>query len=240
MFDLSRFAASFVGTVLFVIILIVIGNLIFDVDELEQNAFGEIETATPEATAPAETVEAEEEAEAEDQATAEAEPEAEDEVEEEAQAEDQAAAEAEPEAEDEVEPEATAEAESGPEADGAGALAVLLAQGSVEAGQRTAKRCKACHTFDEGGRNGIGPNLWGVLGSPRAANADYKYSGALADLGGDWGYAELEAFFEKPKSAVPGTKMSFPGIRDAQDRANLILYLRSVSDVELPLPLAGK
>jgi cytochrome c len=208
MFDLSRFAAAFVGTVLFVIILIVIGNLIFDVDELEQNAFGEIETATPEETAPAETVEAEEEAQAEDQATAEA--------------------------------ESAAEAESGPGADGAGALAVLLAQGSAEAGQRTANRCKACHTFDEGGRNGIGPNLWGVLGSPRAANADYIYSEALADLGGDWGYAELEAFLEKPKSAVPGTKMSFAGVRDAQDRANLILYLRSVSDVELPLPLAGK
>ncbi len=184
-YDINRFAAAFLGTILFVIVLIVIGNLIFDVDELEQNAFGEIETTIPEATAGG-------------------------------------GAESEAESEDVV------------------SLAALLAQGSVEAGQRTAKRCTACHTFEKGGRNGIGPNLWGMLGSPRAANADYKYSGALADLGGDWGYAELEAFLEKPKSAVPGTKMSFAGIKDAQDRASLILYLRSVSDVELPLPPVGE
>lgn len=194
-FDINRFAAAFLGTILFVIVLIVIGNLIFDVDELEQNAFGEIETTIPEATA---------EARAESGAGAEV------------------GAESEAESEDVV------------------SLAALLAQGSVEAGQRTAKRCTACHTFEKGGRNGIGPNLWGMLGSPRAANADYKYSGALADLGGDWGYAELAAFLEKPKSAVPGTKMSFAGIKDAQDRASLILYLRSVSDVELPLPPVGE
>ena len=182
-FDLNRFAAAVLGSVLFVIVLIVIGNLIFEVDELEQNAFGEIETTPPEATA-----------------------------------------------------ESGAETATGDVV----SLAALLAQGSVEAGQRTAKRCTACHTFERGGRNGIGPNLWGVLGSPRAANADYKYSGALADLGGDWGYAELDAFLEKPKSAVPGTKMSFAGIRDAQDRASVILYLRSVSDDDLPLPPVGQ
>ncbi len=207
MFDLSRFAAAFVGTVLFVIILIVIGNLIFDVDEPEQNAIGEIETTAPAATAAATS---------------------------EPEAEPEAATEAEPEAESAAKPKAEAEPEKNL------TLAALLAQGSAEAGQRTVRRCTACHTFEKGGRNGIGPNLWGVLGSPRAANADYKYSGALADLGGDWGYAELEAFLEKPRSAVPGTKMSFSGIRDAQDRANVILYLRSVSDVELPLPPVGE
>lgn len=173
--DINRFAAAFLGTVLLVIVLIVISNLIFDVDELEQNAFGEIETTTPEP-----------------------------------------ATDAEPE--------------------GVVSLAALLAEGNVEAGERAAKKCKACHTFDKGGRNGVGPNLWAVLGSPRAANADYKYSGALAELGGDWGYAEMAAFLEKPKSAVPGTKMSFAGVRNPEDRANLILYLRSISDVELPLP----
>ncbi len=236
-FDLSRFAAAVVGTLVLVIVLVVIGNLIFDVDEPDQNAVSETETAAPAATAAATP---EPEAEAEPEATAEAAAEAEPEAEEEAQAEDQATAEAESAGEAEPEAESAAEAESGPEAGGAGALAALLAKGSVEAGQRTANRCRSCHTFDEGGRNGIGPNLWGTLGSPRAANADYKYSGALTDLGGDWGYAELDTFLEKPKSAVPGTKMSFAGIRDAQDRANVILYLRSVSDVELPLPLAGE
>lgn len=212
-FDLSRFAAAVVGTIVLVIVLVVIGNLIFDVDEPDQNAVSEIETAAPAATAAAKP-----EPEAEPEATAEADTEP----------EPEAAADAEPEAESAAEP------------DGAGSLAALLANGSVEAGQRTANRCKSCHTFEEGGRNGIGPNLWGTLGSPRAANADYSYSGALADLGGDWGYAELDAFLEKPKSAVPGTKMSFAGIRNAQDRANVILYLRSVSDVELPLPPAGE
>lgn len=184
-YDLNRFAAAFLGTILFVIVLIVIGNFIFEVDELERNAFGEIETTAPEALA-------------------------------------------------------ETGAESGPKAGDTVSLAALLAQGSVEAGQRMAKRCTACHTFEKGGRNGIGPNLWGVLGSPRAATGDFKYSRALADLGGDWGYAELEAFLERPKSAVPGTKMSFAGIKDAQDRASLILYLRSVSDVELPLPPTGE
>lgn len=228
-FDLSRFAAAVVGTLVLVVVLVVIGNLIFDVDEPDQNAVSETETAAPAATAAAKP-----EPEAEPEATAEAAAEAEPEAEAEAQAEDQATAEA--ESAGEAEP----EAESAAEPDGAGSLAALLANGSVDAGQRTANRCKSCHTFDEGGRNGIGPNLWGTLGSPRAANADYKYSGALTNLGGDWGYAELDAFLEKPKSAVPGTKMSFAGIRDAQDRANVILYLRSVSDVELPLPPAGE
>ncbi len=115
-------------------------------------------------------------------------------------------------------------------------LAARLADGDASAGQRTSRRCTACHTFDEGGRNGIGPNLWGVLGAPRAANADYKYSGAFKEIGGDWGYAELDAFLESPRNAIEGNKMSFAGLRDAQDRANLILFLRNASDTELPLP----
>lgn len=179
-FDVNRFAAAFLGSILVVIVLVVVSDLIFDVDELETNAYGEIEVATSTA----------EEAEAEEPSVA--------------------------------------------------PLAARLAEGSVEAGERVAKKCAACHNFDDGGRNGIGPNLWGVLGSPRAANADYSYSGALSDQGGDWGYAELEAFLESPKSATPGTKMSFGGIKDPEDRANLILYLRSVSDVELPLPPVGE
>lgn len=177
MFDLNRFAAAFLGTILLVIVLIVFGNLIFDVGELEQTAYGEIETETPEA---------------------------------------------------EAEPEVVV------------SLAALLAEGSAEAGQRAAKKCASCHTFEKDGRNGIGPGLWGVLGSPRAANADFNYSGALTDMGGDWGYAELDAFLEKPKSAVPGTKMAFGGIKKPEDRAGIILYLRSISDVELPLPPVGE
>ena len=115
-------------------------------------------------------------------------------------------------------------------------LAALLAEGDASAGKRASRRCIACHTFDEGGRNGIGPNLWGVLGAPRAANADYRYSGALKEMGGDWGYAELDAFLESPRNAIDGTKMKFAGMRDAQDRADLILFLRNASDTELPLP----
>ena len=115
-------------------------------------------------------------------------------------------------------------------------LAERLAAGNAGAGERLAKRCAACHTFDASGANKVGPNLWGILGSSRARDGDFAYSSALAGLGGDWGYAELDTFLDNPKGDVPGTKMGFAGLRDAADRANVILFLRQNSETVLPLP----
>jgi cytochrome c len=115
-------------------------------------------------------------------------------------------------------------------------LAARLAAGNADAGVRVSKKCISCHTFDSDGANKIGPNLWGILGSARARNGDFSYSAAMAGLGGDWGYAELDAFLENPKGAVPGTKMGFAGVRDPGDRANMILFLRQNSETVLPLP----
>ena len=116
-------------------------------------------------------------------------------------------------------------------------LAERLAGGDIGRGERLSKKCIACHTMEAGGTNKIGPNLWGILGSSTAQDADFAYSAALADLGGDWGYAELDAFLENPKGSVPGTKMGFAGVRDGADRASVILFLRQNSETVLPLPV---
>jgi cytochrome c len=110
-------------------------------------------------------------------------------------------------------------------------IAPLLASADAAAGQALAGRlCAACHSFNEGGRNGVGPNLHGVVGAPHARVAGFNYSAAnraLADK--PWGYEELNAFLHNPGRAMPGTRMAFAGIANAEQRANIIAYLRSVS-----------
>ena len=94
-----------------------------------------------------------------------------------------------------------------------------------------------CHAFDDGGAVKIGPNLYDILGQNVAANPNFNYSGALKDKAAEtWGYENPNAFIAKPKDWAPGTKMSFAGIRKAGDRANLILYLRSLSGSPAALP----
>ncbi len=115
-------------------------------------------------------------------------------------------------------------------------LAALLAAADPAAGQKQARKCVACHSFDAGGGHKIGPNLWDVVGRAIGAADGYRYSAALAEHGGVWGYEELDAFFASPKSFAEGTKMTFAGIKDAADRANLIAYLRGLSDNPQPLP----
>lgn len=115
-------------------------------------------------------------------------------------------------------------------------LAALLATADSAAGQKQARKCVACHGFDAGGGHKIGPNLWDVVGRAIGAADGYRYSAALAEHGGVWGYEELDAFLTSPKSFVEGTKMAFAGIKDAADRANLIAYLRGLSDSPKPLP----
>ncbi len=121
-------------------------------------------------------------------------------------------------------------------AEEASSLGALLAAADAEKGRKFAKRCAACHGFDEGGGRKIGPNLWGILANQQAETADFAYSSAMAGMGGAWGYDELDGFLTNPKEYVPGTKMAFAGIKKATDRANVILYLRSLGDEGLALP----
>jgi cytochrome c len=117
----------------------------------------------------------------------------------------------------------------------AGALA-MLASADIAAGEKTFKKCKACHSTKKGGKNKIGPNLWNIVGQGKASAPGYKYSSALSGLGGEWGYQELDGFLANPRGFAKGTKMSFSGLRKAKARAAVIVYLRSLSDQPKPLP----
>lgn len=116
------------------------------------------------------------------------------------------------------------------------ALPVLLASADLEDGEGQFKKCKSCHTVESGGSNGTGPNLWGIVGAPKEHIDGFSYSGALATVGGDWSFENMDAFLENPKAYAPGTKMTFRGISDAEDRANLIAWLNTQSDSPLALP----
>ena len=96
-------------------------------------------------------------------------------------------------------------------------------------GEQIFKRCVACHTIDEGGPNGIGPNLHGIVGAAVASKPDFSYSSAMKAKGGVWDKAALDTYLEAPIKAVPGTRMAFAGVIDAADREALILYLEAQS-----------
>ncbi len=117
-------------------------------------------------------------------------------------------------------------------------LAVLLANGSAEHGQALTKVCAACHNFGESDPNKIGPHLYGVLGRDIASVSDFSYSDALSKKGGKWDYEKLYEFLGGPRGWAPGTKMTFAGFKKPQDRADVILYLRSLSANPEPLPEA--
>ena len=119
---------------------------------------------------------------------------------------------------------------------GPGKIGPLLASADASAGKRAANRCVACHSFKKGGKNKIGPPLWGTVNGKRARVAGYRYSSGLAKAGGVWGYEELNDFLANPKKSMPGTKMIFAGVKKASDRANIIAFLRSLSDNPAPLP----
>lgn len=117
-------------------------------------------------------------------------------------------------------------------------LPVLLAKADPAKGQAQARKCASCHTFENGGANKVGPNLYGVVNRPLASHAGFNYSAALKGKGGEWTYEALDAFTHNPKQAVPGTIMAFAGIATPQDRADLLAYLRTLSDNPAPLPAA--
>ena len=120
-------------------------------------------------------------------------------------------------------------------------LAALMLTADVAKGEKVAKKCASCHTFDNGGKNGAGPNLFNILNREIAATDGFKYSGAFNDKkveGLSWGYDELFEFIKKPKAFIKGTAMSFGGIKKDGQRADLIAYLRSLSDSPADLPAA--
>lgn len=109
----------------------------------------------------------------------------------------------------------------------------------IARGARVEAQCTACHNFDAGGPNGIGPNLHDVFGRAVASHAGFEYSEPMQAHGGAWDYLALNEFLASPSRAVPGTKMAFAGLRNDQDRVAMIAYLRSISpnNVALPAPL---
>lgn len=114
----------------------------------------------------------------------------------------------------------------------------LLANASVERGQSVTKQCAACHNFQKGGPNGIGPNLYGIVGRPRASEPGFSYSDAMKAKGGEWTIDDLNKFLTSPKEFVPGTKMTFAGLPKGSQRADAIAFLNSLSDNPKPLPVA--
>jgi cytochrome c len=117
-------------------------------------------------------------------------------------------------------------------------LATLLAAADVKKGQQTAQVCMACHTFDQGGQDRIGPSLWGVVGRSVHARSTFAYSSALAAQSGAWTYDRLDQWLSNPAKAVPGTKMAFAGLHNDADRANVIAYLSTLSASPVPFPKA--
>jgi cytochrome c len=115
-------------------------------------------------------------------------------------------------------------------------LAALLASASVEKGEKLFKKCAACHSVDNGGKNKVGPNLWNIVNAERGKKAGFSYSNSLTSMAGNWSYDSLDAFLAKPKDYIKGTKMAFSGIKKASDRAAVIAFLRSLSDSPAPLP----
>jgi len=111
----------------------------------------------------------------------------------------------------------------------------LLAAASIDAGKKVSSKCTACHGFNSGGGNRIGPNLWAILGKAKAEAAGFNYSDALIGLGGVWSVEDMNLWLKSPKKYAPGNSMAFVGLRKDKDRANLIAYLNSMSDSPVSL-----
>ena len=133
-------------------------------------------------------------------------------------------------------------ADAGGGADSGPDLGTLLAAANVENGaQQAAARCGTCHSFEQGGANGQGPNLYGTLGGPLGHAAGFGYSGALKEKGGTWTLEAMNEWLLNPKGYIAGTSMGFAGLKNDEQRADIIAYLNSLgSNLPLPAPKAAE
>jgi cytochrome c len=116
-------------------------------------------------------------------------------------------------------------------------IANRLAKADLAKGEALTKQCHSCHTFEKGGANKVGPNLYGIVGNHHAHKDDFSYSSAMAGKKGEqWTFDALDHFLASPREAIPGTAMSFAGVKKPDQRADLIAYLNKNSDSPLPLP----
>jgi len=115
-------------------------------------------------------------------------------------------------------------------------LPVRFASADMGRGENSAKKCAACHTFGKGEPNRVGPNLYGVVGRPKASEAGFNYSAAMKAQKGNWTPEDLDVYLTNPRATVPGTNMSFAGIPRGTERADLITFLNSKSDKPVELP----
>ena len=134
-----------------------------------------------------------------------------------------------------------AAAEGGGAAEAEVPIATLLASADPAKGADTFKKCAACHTINQGGANGVGPNLYGVVGEAIAAGrGGFDFSGALKGVGGNWDFDKLNAWLKSPRKFADGTKMTFAGLSNGADRANVIAYLNQQgSNLPFPAPPAA-
>ena len=112
----------------------------------------------------------------------------------------------------------------------------LLATASLDNGEKIYKKCGSCHNYEKNSKSKVGPNLWNIINREKAGIKGFAYSKALSDMQGSWSYEDLNKFLYKPKEYIEGTKMNFIGLKNASDRADLILWLRQLSDDPVPLP----
>jgi cytochrome c len=119
-------------------------------------------------------------------------------------------------------------------------IETLMANASAEKGATTAKQCQACHTFEKGGPNRVGPNLWGIVGDERGKDrGGFNFSAAMKAKGGEWTFDELNKFLANPRGYIPGTNMTFAGLSRDTQRADVIAFLREHADSPVALPKAA-
>ena len=129
----------------------------------------------------------------------------------------------------------TTTTEAGSENSESGNIMALFASTSATEGAKVFKKCLACHNIGKGDPNKIGPNIFGVINRRAGSVSDYKYSKAMLAYGKVWSFEEMNSFLTKPKDWIKGTKMSFVGLKNAKDRAAVILYMNENTDNPLPL-----